>query len=213
MLDRSIPTREALVHSYKGGFCYVPTVYIFLKYYNISLFKKKKTKRMDMSSLQTQEFVYTWLVQIFMKNKTFTFDSEISVVDSVVKPRQVDGVGAVITAPPFEFVFLPSSSPSGFVFSSSPRLPRLVLFYLSPCSSRTQRVVPCVLSSKFLLWLLGLSSLVLSFGCFSVIVVLLSGASVERECVLADVEEGDREQIKVESVLLSQCIGSLRKFR
>jgi hypothetical protein len=32
---------------------------------------------------------------------------------------------------------------------------------------------------------------------------LLSRASVERECVLANVDEGDREQIKVESVLLS----------
>jgi hypothetical protein len=50
---------------------------------------------MDMSTLETQEFVYTWLVKIFMKSKALTFDSEISVVDSVVKPRQVDGVGAV----------------------------------------------------------------------------------------------------------------------
>jgi hypothetical protein len=87
---------------------------------------------MDMSTLGTQEFVYTWLVQIFMKSKALTFDSEISVVDSVVKPRQVDGVGAVIAVPPFEFVFLPSSSPSGFVLSSSPRLPRLVSFCLPP---------------------------------------------------------------------------------
>jgi hypothetical protein len=138
---------------------------------------------MDMSTLETQEFVYTWLVQIFMKSKALTFDSEISVVDSVVKPCQVNGVGAIIAAPPFEFVFLPSSSPSGFVLSSSPRLPRLVSLYLSPRSSRTQRIVPCVLSSYFFLWLLGLSSSVLSFGCFSVIVVLLSGASVECECV------------------------------
>jgi hypothetical protein len=42
---------------------------------------------MDMSTLETEEFVYTWLVQIFMKSKALTFDSEISVVDSVVKPR------------------------------------------------------------------------------------------------------------------------------
>jgi hypothetical protein len=75
--------------------------------------------------------------------------------------------------------------------------------YFPPRSSRTQSVIPCVLSSKFFLWLLGLSSSVLIFCCFSVIVVLLSGASVERECVLANVDEGDREQIKVESVLLS----------
>jgi hypothetical protein len=129
------------------------------------------------------------------------------VVDSVVKPRQVelppDGVGGVIAAPPFEFVFFPSSSPSGFVLSPSPRLPRLVSLYLPPHSSRTERVIPCMLSSKFFLWLLGLSSSVLIFCCFSVIAVLLSRASVERECVLANVDEGDREQIKVESVLLS----------
>jgi hypothetical protein len=31
--------------------------------------------------------------------------------------------------------------------------------------------------------------------------------------VFADVDEGDREEIKVESVLLLQCIGSLGKFR
>ena len=43
----------------------------------------------------------------------------------------------------------------------------------------------------------------LIFCCFSVIVVLLSGASVEGECVLTDVNEGDREQIRVESVLIS----------
>jgi hypothetical protein len=71
MLDRSIPTREALVQSYKGGFCYQPTVYIFLKCYNIFLFKKKLTTGINMSTLQTQEFVYTWLVKIFMKNKNF----------------------------------------------------------------------------------------------------------------------------------------------
>jgi hypothetical protein len=45
--------------------------------------------------------------------------------------------------------------------------------------------------------LFGLSSSVLIFCCFSVIVVLLSGASVKHECVLANVDEGDREQIKV----------------
>jgi hypothetical protein len=69
MLDRSIPTREALVHSYKGGFCYQPTVYIFLKCYNIFLLKNKLTT--GMSTLQTQEFVYTWLVKIFIKCKNF----------------------------------------------------------------------------------------------------------------------------------------------
>jgi hypothetical protein len=139
------------------------------------------------------------------------------VVDSVVKPRQVelppDGVGGVIAAPPFEFVFLPLSSPSGFVLSPSPRLPCLVSLYLPPRSSQTECIIPCVFSSKFFLWLLGLSSSVLIFCCFSIIVVLLSRALVERECVLADVDEGDREQIKVESVLLSQSIGSLGKFR
>jgi hypothetical protein len=48
----------------------------------------------------------------------------------------------------------------------------------------------CVLSSKIVLSLLGLSSSVLVFGGFSVIVVLLRGASVEREYVVADVNEG-----------------------
>jgi hypothetical protein len=38
--------------------------------------------------------------------------------------------------------------------------------------------------------LLGLSSSVLIFGGFSVIVVLLSEALVERECVVANVDEG-----------------------
>jgi hypothetical protein len=38
-----------------------------------------------MSTLQTQEFVYTWLVKIFMKSKTFTTDFEISVVNCMVK--------------------------------------------------------------------------------------------------------------------------------
>ena len=36
---------------------------------------------------------------------------------------------------------------------------------------------------------------------------------MECKCVLANIDEGDREQIEVESVLLSQSIGSLGKFR
>jgi hypothetical protein len=74
--------------------------------------------------------------------------------------------------------------------SPSPRLPLLVLFCLPPRTTWTQRVFSSVLSSKIVLSLLGLSSSVLIFEGFSVIVVLLSGASVERECVVANVDEG-----------------------
>ena len=77
--------------------------------------------------------------------------------------------------------------------SPSPRLPCLVSLCLPPCSTLTQHVIPCVLFSKIFLWFLGLSSSILIFYCFSVIVVLLSGASMERQCVLADVDEGDHE--------------------
>jgi hypothetical protein len=51
-------------------------------------------------------------------------------------------------------------------------------------------VFSCVHSSKIVLSLLGLLSSVLIFWGFSVIVVLISGASVERECVDVDVDEG-----------------------
>jgi hypothetical protein len=51
-------------------------------------------------------------------------------------------------------------------------------------------VFSCVLSSKIVLSLFRLSSSVLIFWGFSVIVVLISGASVEREYVEADVDEG-----------------------
>jgi hypothetical protein len=40
--------------------------YIFLKCYNFLLFKIFFTKGIDINSLQTQEFVYTWLVKIFI---------------------------------------------------------------------------------------------------------------------------------------------------
>ena len=146
-------------------------------------------------------YKYSWSV------KTFTIDSQISMVNYVVKPRQIallpNRVGGVNVAWRFEIVFLRSSFSSGFIVSPSPRLPRLVLLCLISYSTRTQCIIPCVLSLKIFLWLLKLSSSVLIFCCFSVIVVLFSGASVEHQCVLADVDEGDREQIKVESVLLS----------
>jgi hypothetical protein len=74
--------------------------------------------------------------------------------------------------------------------SPSPRLPLLVSFCLPPRTTRIQHVFSCVLSSKIVLSLLGLSSSVLIFGGFSIIVVLLSGTSVECECVVADVDEG-----------------------
>jgi hypothetical protein len=74
--------------------------------------------------------------------------------------------------------------------SPSPHLPLLVSFCLPPHTTQTQRIFSCVLSSKIVLSLLGLSSSVLIFGGFSIIFVLLSGASVERECVVVDVDEG-----------------------
>ena len=133
-----------------------------------------------------------------------------------VKPHQialpVDGVGAVIATLPFEFISLPSSSLSSFMCLLP--LIFLVWFRVSPTSQHLDLAhqYMCALL-EVCLWLLGLSSSVLIFCCFSVIVVLLSRASVEGECVFVDVDEGNHEQIKVESVLLSQSIGSLGKFR
>jgi hypothetical protein len=43
----------------------------------------------------------------------------------------------------------------------------------------------------------------LFFRGFSVVVVFISGASVVREYVDADIDEGGREEIKVESVQIS----------
>jgi hypothetical protein len=87
-------------------------------------------------------------------------------------------VGGIKAVPPFEFFSLPSSSSSsGFVLTRTP-------------TTQTQHVFSCVLSSKIVLSLLGLSSSVLIFWGFSVIVVLISGALVERECVDAEVDEG-----------------------
>jgi hypothetical protein len=43
--------------------------YIFLKCYNFLLFKIFFTKCIDINTLQTQEFVYTWLVKIFINCK------------------------------------------------------------------------------------------------------------------------------------------------
>jgi hypothetical protein len=74
--------------------------------------------------------------------------------------------------------------------SPSPHLPLLVSFCLPPYTTRTQRVFSCVLSSKIVMSLLRLSSSVLIFGDFSVIVVMLRRASMEHECVVADVDEG-----------------------
>jgi hypothetical protein len=77
-----------------------------------------------------------------------------------------------------------------FSSSPSPRLPLLVSFSLPSRTTRTQRVFSCVLSSKIVLSLLGLSSSVLVFEGFSIIVVLLRGASVECECVVTNIDEG-----------------------
>jgi hypothetical protein len=85
-------------------------------------------------------------------------------------------VGGIKAVPPFEFVSLPSSSSSGFVLTRTP-------------TTRTQHVFSCVLSSKIVLSLLGLSSSVLILWGFSIIVVLISGALVERECIDAEVDE------------------------
>jgi hypothetical protein len=74
--------------------------------------------------------------------------------------------------------------------SPSPHLPLLVSFSLAPRTTRTQCMFSCVLSSKIVLSLLGLSSSVLIFWGFSVIVVLISGSSVERKYVDANVDEG-----------------------
>ena len=132
-----------------------------------------------------------------------------------IKPHQValppDGMGGINVASSFEFVSLSLSSLSSFFLSSFFRLPHLVC--LPPRSTLIQWVNIYVLSSKIFLWLLGILSSILIFCCFNVIVVLLSGASVEYKCVHTNIDEGDREQIKVESVLLSQSIGSLGKFR
>jgi hypothetical protein len=46
----------------------ITTLYI-LKCYNFLLFKIFFTKGIDINTLQTQEFVYTWLVKIFINCK------------------------------------------------------------------------------------------------------------------------------------------------
>ena len=76
-----------------------------------------------------------------------------------------------------------------FNLSPSTRLSLLVLFSLLPRTTRTLHVFSYVLSLKIVLSLLGLSSSVLVFGGFSVIIVLLRGASMEHECVVANVDE------------------------
>ena len=69
-------------------------------------------------------------------------------------------------------------------------LPLLVSFLLTPYSTRTQCVFSCILSSKIVLSLIALLSSVLIFWDFRIIVVLISRASMEHECVDADIDEG-----------------------
>ena len=102
-----------------------------------------------MSTLQTQEFACTWLVQIFMKNKNFynwfsnwcgklcgklcvkAMSELLHSPHWMVKPCQIalpaNGVGVVNAVLPFEFISLLSSSLSSFVLFPSPRLLCLVL--------------------------------------------------------------------------------------
>jgi hypothetical protein len=64
-------TLYKVVHDYKYttyGFLCCHT-YIFLKCYKFLLFKIFFIKGIDINTLQTQEFVYTWLVKIFINYK------------------------------------------------------------------------------------------------------------------------------------------------
>jgi hypothetical protein len=86
-------------------------------------------------------------------------------------------VGGVNAAPPFHFVSLPSPSFPCFVLTCTLYHPDLAGVFLSS-----------LLSS--LLSLLVFSFSGLFFGGFIVVVLFISGASVARECVDADVDEG-----------------------